>query len=227
MTGRSGAPGRPSLTFAEQGKSQSQKEREKPMLFDYQAFLDGVDRKAYHEGRVAVGGGRLHRHAHLHLFRARAATTSCGVLMYTKDGKLEKVEGDPLDPCANGRLCMRCLNLEEGVNYADRPKYPLRRARQARREQVGAHHVGRGARHHRRLDPHQHRRSRLRPRVHLREPRHRPQHLVLGAVSGRRLPGYAEHRRHRVVGLFVLPAAHVRHGREHRRLPHRGRLGRA
>jgi anaerobic selenocysteine-containing dehydrogenase len=48
--------------------------------------------------------------------------------MYTKDGKLEKVEGDPLDPCANGRLCMRCLNLAEGVNYAQRPKRPMKRA---------------------------------------------------------------------------------------------------
>ena len=40
----------------------------------------------------------------------------------------DRIEGDPLDPCANGRLCMRCLNLVEGVNYEERPKYPLRRA---------------------------------------------------------------------------------------------------
>ena len=52
----------------------------------------------------------------------------CALEVIDEDGKLERVEGDPLDPCANGRLCMRCLNLAEGVNYADRPKYPLRRA---------------------------------------------------------------------------------------------------
>ncbi|WP_255467331.1 molybdopterin-dependent oxidoreductase [Raoultibacter phocaeensis] len=97
------------------------------MLFDYKAFLDGIDREAYHEGewQWEEDGYTVTR---TYSYSAPGCHDSCGVLMYTKDGKLEKVEGDPLDPCANGRLCMRCLNLEEGVNYAERPKYPLRRA---------------------------------------------------------------------------------------------------
>ena len=83
------------------------------MLFDYQAFLDGVDRKAYHEGewQWEEDGYTVTR---TYTYSAPGCHDSCGVLMYTKDGKLEKVEGDPLDPCANGRLCMRCLNLVEG-----------------------------------------------------------------------------------------------------------------
>jgi len=51
----------------------------------------------------------------------------CGVLLYTKDGKLEKVEGDPNMPFNSGRLCMRCLALPEVVNHPDRLKYPMKR----------------------------------------------------------------------------------------------------
>ena len=74
--------------------------------------------------------------------RRQAAIPHAASSIYTKDGKVERVEGDPLDPCANGKLCIRCLTLDESVNNPDRLKYPLRRARRARREQVGAHHVG-------------------------------------------------------------------------------------
>ena len=52
----------------------------------------------------------------------------CGVLLYTKDNKLEKVEGDPLNAVANGKLCMRCLSMPDAVNHPDRLKYPMRRA---------------------------------------------------------------------------------------------------
>lgn len=51
----------------------------------------------------------------------------CAVLFYTKDGKLEKVEGDPCAPYNKGRLCMRCLALPELVNHPDRVRHPLRR----------------------------------------------------------------------------------------------------
>ncbi|WP_094607683.1 Acetylene hydratase [Sporomusa silvacetica DSM 10669] len=52
---------------------------------------------------------------------------SCGVLFYTKDGKLEKIEGDPNAPYNQGRLCMRCLNMIETVYHPDRLKWPLKR----------------------------------------------------------------------------------------------------
>lgn len=51
----------------------------------------------------------------------------CGVLFYTKDNQLVKVEGDPENPVYNGRLCMRCLALPEAVHHPDRVKYPLKR----------------------------------------------------------------------------------------------------
>ncbi len=96
------------------------------MLFNYQEFLDGIDRKAYHEGewQWEEDGYTVTRTS---TYSAPGCHDACGVLMYVKDGKLEKIEGDPLDPCANGRLCMRCLNLVEAVNYEKRPKYPLKR----------------------------------------------------------------------------------------------------
>lgn len=51
----------------------------------------------------------------------------CGVLYYTKDNKLVKVEGDKDNPLFNGRLCPRCLNLTEAVHHPDRLKFPLKR----------------------------------------------------------------------------------------------------
>lgn len=56
----------------------------------------------------------------------------CGVLMYTKEGKLEKVEGDPEDPYNQGRLCSRCLCIPDYVYHEDRLQYPMKRARQDR-----------------------------------------------------------------------------------------------
>lgn len=52
----------------------------------------------------------------------------CGVLLYVKDGKLVKVEGDLEFPSNQGRLCPRCLALTEVVYHPDRLKYPLKRA---------------------------------------------------------------------------------------------------
>ena len=52
----------------------------------------------------------------------------CGVLYYTKDGKLEKVEGDPDNPFNQGALCMRCLEMPEFVNNPTRLGHPMKRA---------------------------------------------------------------------------------------------------
>ena len=52
----------------------------------------------------------------------------CGVLYYTKDGKLEKVEGDPENPFNQGTLCMRCLEMPEFVNNPTRLGHPMKRA---------------------------------------------------------------------------------------------------
>lgn len=51
----------------------------------------------------------------------------CGVLCYTKDGKLEKIEGDPNFSYNQGRLCLRCINMVEQIYNNDRLKWPLMR----------------------------------------------------------------------------------------------------
>ncbi|MBW1979223.1 MAG: molybdopterin-dependent oxidoreductase [Deltaproteobacteria bacterium] len=52
----------------------------------------------------------------------------CGVLLYVKDGKLVKVEGNPEFPNNQGRLCPRCLALPDVVYHPDRLRYPMKRA---------------------------------------------------------------------------------------------------
>ena len=52
----------------------------------------------------------------------------CGVLLYVKNEKLTKVEGDPEFPHNQGRLCPRCLALTQVVYHPDRLKYPMKRA---------------------------------------------------------------------------------------------------
>jgi anaerobic selenocysteine-containing dehydrogenase len=51
----------------------------------------------------------------------------CGVLLYVKDGKLVKVEGDPDVQSSQGRLCPRCVALPQVVYHPDRLLYPLKR----------------------------------------------------------------------------------------------------
>ena len=100
-------------------------------MADYQEFLDGIDRAAYHEceWQWEEDGYTVTR---TYNYSAPGCHDSCGILAYTKDNRLVKVEGDPLDPCTNGKLCMRCLNLPEATNYPDRLKYPMKRAREDR-----------------------------------------------------------------------------------------------
>lgn len=57
---------------------------------------------------------------------------NCGVLLYVKDGKLEKIEGDPENPYNQGRLCPRCLAFKEMLYHPDRLLYPMKRAREDR-----------------------------------------------------------------------------------------------
>ena len=93
----------------------------------YQEFLDSIDRKAYHEGewQWEEDGYTVTRTYH---YSPPGCHTSCGILLYVKDGKVERVEGDPLDPCTNGKLCIKCLTLDESINNPDRLKYPMKRA---------------------------------------------------------------------------------------------------
>ena len=97
------------------------------MTFDYKEFLDGIDRKAYHEGewQWEEDGFQVTR---TYNYTFPGCHDSCGILYYVKDGVLDHVEGDPLDPVVNGKLCMRCLDMPEMVNSPHRIKYPMKRA---------------------------------------------------------------------------------------------------
>ncbi|MDR0513561.1 MAG: molybdopterin-dependent oxidoreductase [Coriobacteriaceae bacterium] len=57
---------------------------------------------------------------------------NCGVLLYVKDGKLKKIEGDPENPYNQGRLCLRCLAAKEMIEHPSRLLYPLKRSRDKR-----------------------------------------------------------------------------------------------
>ncbi|MFP4529084.1 MAG: molybdopterin-dependent oxidoreductase [Candidatus Kapaibacterium sp.] len=59
----------------------------------------------------------------------------CGAIGYKKDGKLWKVEGNPIDPLSNGRLCPRGTG-GTGAHYnEDRLKAPLIRRKKDGKEQ--------------------------------------------------------------------------------------------
>ncbi|MCL1846526.1 MAG: molybdopterin-dependent oxidoreductase [Coriobacteriia bacterium] len=56
----------------------------------------------------------------------------CGVKLHIKDGKLVGVEGDEESPITHGRLCVRCLALDEYLYHPDRILYPMKRAKEDR-----------------------------------------------------------------------------------------------
>ena len=95
-------------------------------MVDYQAFLDSINKEAYHAGELTweEDGYTCTRTYH---YSPPGCHSSCGVIYYVKDNQVCKIEGDPLDPCTNGKLCMRCLENDECFNHPDRVKYPMRR----------------------------------------------------------------------------------------------------
>lgn len=93
------------------------RERKRGAMADYQEFLDGLDRAAYHEGELTweEDGFTVTR---TYQYSPPGCHDSCGVLFYAKDGKLDHVEGDPLSPFTNGKLCMRCLDFIGKIEIA-------------------------------------------------------------------------------------------------------------
>ena len=57
---------------------------------------------------------------------------NCGILMFVKDGRLEKIEGDPENPYNQGRLCLRCLSAKEMIYHPKRLLYPMKRVKKDR-----------------------------------------------------------------------------------------------
>lgn len=51
----------------------------------------------------------------------------CGVLVYTKDGKVSKIAGDPDSPLNHGTLCTKGIASAQLAYHPDRLTYPVRR----------------------------------------------------------------------------------------------------
>lgn len=52
---------------------------------------------------------------------------TCGLLVYVKDEKVIKIEGDSLHPITKGHLCLKGMANVQKINSPDRVKYPLLR----------------------------------------------------------------------------------------------------
>lgn len=52
---------------------------------------------------------------------------TCGLLVYVKDEKVIKIEGDPNHPITKGTLCLKAMANVQKINSPDRVKYPLLR----------------------------------------------------------------------------------------------------
>ncbi|MBO4881259.1 MAG: molybdopterin-dependent oxidoreductase, partial [Firmicutes bacterium] len=52
---------------------------------------------------------------------------TCGELVYVKDEKVIKIEGDPDHPITKGHLCLKGFANVQKINSPDRMKYPLLR----------------------------------------------------------------------------------------------------
>lgn len=95
-------------------------------MADYKEWCDSIRKDVYHEGEWQWQEGEYTVTRTNH-WSPPGCHNSCGVLYYTKNGKLEKIEGDPLNPFNNGKLCMRCLDYVEQSRSSERLKWPMKR----------------------------------------------------------------------------------------------------
>ena len=79
---------------------------------------------------------------------ASTARRRCGLLAYVDKETLQirKFEGNPVHPGSRGRNCAKGPATLNQINDPERILYPLQRVGRARRGQVGARDLGRGAR---------------------------------------------------------------------------------
>jgi anaerobic selenocysteine-containing dehydrogenase len=57
----------------------------------------------------------------------RMCNSNCGILVYVRDGKVEKIKGDPHNPRSKGSVCPKCLSSPEYLYHPDRLRHPLKR----------------------------------------------------------------------------------------------------
>lgn len=54
-------------------------------------------------------------------------TNHCGVIGWVQDGRVRKIEGNPLDPNSEGNICAKAQGMISYTYYPERLLYPLRR----------------------------------------------------------------------------------------------------
>ena len=54
-------------------------------------------------------------------------TTHCGVIGWVADGRVRKIEGNPLDPNTQGTICSKAAGMISYTYYPERVLYPLKR----------------------------------------------------------------------------------------------------
>ena len=54
-------------------------------------------------------------------------TTHCGVIGWVQDGRVRKIEGNPLDPNSKGNICSKANGMISYTHYPERILYPLKR----------------------------------------------------------------------------------------------------
>lgn len=69
----------------------------------------------------STGEGRVYRSA------CKMCHGGCGALVYVKEGRVVKIQGDPESPLNRGRMCPKGLASIEHLYHPDRLKHPLRR----------------------------------------------------------------------------------------------------
>jgi thiosulfate reductase/polysulfide reductase chain A len=73
--------------------------------------------------------GRISSRDGLQIYRSvcRLCHGGCGAFLYVKNGRLEKVQGDPKSPLNKGWMCIKGLRTPEITNHPSRLTEPLRR----------------------------------------------------------------------------------------------------
>jgi thiosulfate reductase / polysulfide reductase chain A len=54
-------------------------------------------------------------------------TTHCGVVGWVQDGRVRRIDGNPLDPNSKGKICSKAQGMISYTYYPERLLYPLKR----------------------------------------------------------------------------------------------------
>ena len=174
---------------------------------------------------MAVAGGRIHRHAHEPLVAAWLPQRLRRAALRGQGRQARPHRGRPAG-AVQRRQAVHALPRHGGSGEPSRPpEVPPAPRRQAWREQVGAHQLGRGLRRDRGAREQGEGGVRL-PRHPVR-PRHRPQHRLAAAPVRLHRAGDAQRVQLRLHRVRLLPAAHDRRVGQDGRDRHHRRVGNA